>query len=310
MGDYSVFLGSGCIDKYFSVDFWPGMGDKVIAKQGQRRTGGTIANAACTTAAYGVKTYCLDVKAVGPEADFLLRDLESYGIDTSRIIRREGISDAYCAIVQDQTGERTVFVIKGDGDHSLIASGELFEFLANAGSLYGSLELEELLVNFPEVFRQQRLRGGRIAVDMELTVLKNQKWRLMAEQASVLYFNEFSIRRFAGELPDREFVEQLFAMGVETVVLTLGANGCRVMSRGGEDFSVPCYPVKVVDTTGAGDTFNSSFLAAQGFGWGLRECAEFATAAANLAVATMGPRGGVRSREEVLSFMRLHGRGI
>ena len=70
----------------------------------------------------------------------------------------------------------------------------------------------------------------------------------------------------------------------------------------GEPIHVPGYKVKAVDTTGAGDTFNASFLYGVSRGWTLRECAEFANAAAARAIGFMGARGGVATEAAVEQF--------
>jgi fructokinase len=48
--------------------------------------------------------------------------------------------------------------------------------------------------------------------------------------------------------------------GVSIVTLTKGADGVRSVTRS-LDITVPSIPVTVVDTVGAGDTFNAGFLA-------------------------------------------------
>ena len=59
----------------------------------------------------------------------------------------------------------------------------------------------------------------------------------------------------------------------------------------------------IVDTTGAGDTFNSSFMYAQSCDWSLEKSAVFATAAADMAIMKQGPRGGITTEEKVFDFI-------
>jgi fructokinase len=47
--------------------------------------------------------------------------------------------------------------------------------------------------------------------------------------------------------------------GIETVVLTLGAEGCRVLGPEG-DLRIPATPQRVVNTVGAGDAFTAAFV--------------------------------------------------
>jgi ribokinase len=61
--------------------------------------------------------------------------------------------------------------------------------------------------------------------------------------------------------------------------------------------------VPVVDTTGAGDTFNAAFVAATLRGDPLAERLRFANAAAALSVTVMGPRGLLPVPAEVATFL-------
>jgi len=64
-------------------------------------------------------------------------------------------------------------------------------------------------------------------------------------------------------------------LGWEAVCVTRGAEGC-VLLVDNEVFSAPGYPVKVVDTVGAGDAFAAAFVHGLGSGWPAGQVADFA----------------------------------
>jgi ribokinase len=82
-----------------------------------------------------------------------------------------------------------------------------------------------------------------------------------------------------------------------TVVVTLGADGVLVVDRSGAT-SVPAGEVEsVVDTTGAGDTFNGVLAASLAAGHDLVTAARRSAAAASLTVAHVGARTGMPTAE-------------
>jgi fructokinase len=89
----------------------------------------------------------------------------------------------------------------------------------------------------------------------------------------------------------KEKVETLFQKGPSVVVLTRGSLGATgYLSHGGE-VHVPAATVEIVDTVGAGDTFNAGFLAKLSELGELRKCSLRNLSEANLETAlTHGAR--------------------
>ena len=61
-----------------------------------------------------------------------------------------------------------------------------------------------------------------------------------------------------------------------------------------------------MDTTGAGDSFCSGFLAALSKNKDFKECVRFANAAGGISVMSTGATTGMKSYDEVLEFMKEH----
>jgi ADP-ribosylglycohydrolase/sugar/nucleoside kinase (ribokinase family) len=79
---------------------------------------------------------------------------------------------------------------------------------------------------------------------------------------------------------DRGQHEAAAGLFAKTVVVTDGANGSSV-ADGSEAIQVPARQTKVVDTTGAGDTYGGAFIAARLAGQDNRAAAEYATGMAS-----------------------------
>jgi fructokinase len=100
------------------------------------------------------------------------------------------------------------------------------------------------------------------------------------EEADLLKLNDEEIpvlRAYVGGTEDpREFLRELrHRYNIPTIVLTLGARGCRV-SADNVDFSEPGIPVDVVNTVGSGDAFTAGFVLQMLEGADLKTCAQHA----------------------------------
>ena len=91
--------------------------------------------------------------------------------------------------------------------------------------------------------------------------------------------------------------------GPRAVVVTRGSEGARLLRLGREPLRVPAPSVEVVDTVGAGDTFNGVFAVALTEGKSLVESARFASAAAAISVTRTGAQPSIPTRDEIEQFL-------
>lgn len=91
---------------------------------------------------------------------------------------------------------------------------------------------------------------------------------------------------------------RLWAGQGKTVVLKMGAEGCRIYS-GAAVIDVAAFAVDEVDPTGAGDSFCAGFTVAMLDGLDLPAAGRFANAVGALAVTKKGPMEGAPWRREV-----------
>ena len=90
-----------------------------------------------------------------------------------------------------------------------------------------------------------------------------------------------------GESDPKAVLKRLKSLGAEITILTLGREGS-IISRGSEEFKIPCYETKAVDPTGAGDVFGGAFLAEFLRSGDLRWAAAMGSAMASIVVEGRG----------------------
>ncbi|HWE55852.1 MAG TPA: adenosine kinase [Acidimicrobiales bacterium] len=118
-------------------------------------------------------------------------------------------------------------------------------------------------------------------------------------QADLLFANEPEALGLSGEDDLDKAVARLLE-SCPTVVVTLGAKGCLVASRDGSRVERPAAPVdKVVDTTGAGDSFAAGYLYGLVNDLGADTAAAIGATVASEVVGHLGARAGVDLRRLV-----------
>lgn len=292
---YIAAIGVSCIDEYYSMEQWIPEGEKANIRFKETRVGGMIPNAACVMAGQGKKTYLITALNSGPVSQRIKADLQKWNLDLSKCITDDSLSDPKCFILSSP-GERTILV----SDTSEIrypVDASLHSFLMGAECIYTSMMEFHRLENCEKLAGELAEHGVKLVFDMETSTFDDREDFLFS-YASLLFFNEEGWKKFKGSRDDEAAMAILFAGRVETVVITLGAEGCYCRNRE-EEIRLPGNKVEVVDTTGAGDTFNCTFTALWLAGEPLNYTAEMANAAGAHAVTVMGARGGIAKQEEI-----------
>ena len=87
------------------------------------------------------------------------------------------------------------------------------------------------------------------------------------------------------------------AAGVREVLITYGSEGAVIYGAGAPIVIAAVPPRRTVDATGCGDTFLAAYLARRIASEDLRECGEFAAAAAAINIETFGRLSRLSGRD-------------
>ena len=109
------------------------------------------------------------------------------------------------------------------------------------------------------------------------------------------------VRALSGHSELREGLESLASLCPGFLAATCGHRGLLAVWEG-EIVEVPSFPVKVLESTGAGDVFHGAFVYSLFQDWSVWRSLRFANAAGALACTRIGARGGIPPLEEVLAL--------
>ena len=98
--------------------------------------------------------------------------------------------------------------------------------------------------------------------------------------------------------------EELLRRYPEKLIITQGSRGVSTVLKDGTLLQVPCAKVNVVDTTGAGDTFQAAFAVRVTAGDSLEQALRFANTAAGLSTEKLGAQSAMPSEQQVLERLK------
>lgn len=283
----------------------------------QLHGGGTGGNAAAGLARLGVPVGFIGTVGDDGYGRWAAEDLQQEGVDTSHL---QFVDQAFTSIVLAvirPDGERELFVWPDSGGaHTLLSpEGISLEMFQTAAWLHTTgLCLREEPVRTAQLKAMRLAREAGLSVSLDLN-LRLESWGM--DQATRQVFEEAityadilfgsgsdEICPFTG-LDSIQAGAEALAGDQRTVIARLGSGGALAVSEG-EALSCPAFQVEIVDTLGAGDTFNAGFIYAQLEGFGLKESVCRGNGAAAIKIGRGGARG-LPDREELARFLEKEG---
>jgi len=197
-------------------------------------------------------------------------------------------------------------ILSGPADRAILTlPGAIDSLTAGDVSLDGVAHLHvssyfllpRLAAGLPEVFVRARAAGVTTSLDTNWDPAG--RWagvRELLPLTDVFFPNTAELAALGVAAPD------LAATGT-TVVVKEGAAGARAWWPGGGTCAVPARPVEVVDTTGAGDSFDAGFLAGFLAGEPVPRCVAMGVVAGSLSTRAAGGTTAQPTMTELLAAL-------
>jgi len=302
--------GMAVADFVFRVPEIPSRAEKYRAHSLETVVGGQAANAAIAIARLGARAVLVTRLGEAAIADSVRSALEAEGVECR--IRRRGRSAVSAAMI-DAAGERQIVNFPGEalgkGLGERLAEGlaeGLAEALAEApGALDGIIPAAVLVdVHWPEAalagLGLARSAGVPGIVDAEKPAPG-----AVLEAATHVAFSRSGLATFTG-IGDKQSALAAAADRLNAwVCVTDGAAGVSHMS-GDDARTIPAFPVRAVDTLGAGDVWHGAFALRLAEGADETTAVRFANAAAALKCAGAGGGRAAPDRNAVETLLEDH----
>ena len=303
-----VVVGSLNMDFVISVDHLPAPGETVLGRDFQMIPGGKGANQACAAGRLGANSVA--VRMIGRAgydlfADHLKASLSAASVDVTAVHASRANPTGVALIWVDRAGQNSIVVAPGANGDLASADVEAMRRVFQGGKV-ALFQLETPLPTVTAAMKLARQEGLTTIVDP--APAQPLPSDLLA-QVDILTPNESEAFMLLGQAARRvsfeeapEIARRVRGLGVGTVILKLGDQGCYYSGPAG-DMRAAAHPVAVRDATAAGDTFNGALAVAIAEGKPVAEALAFANAAAAISVTRVGAQASIPSRAEVDEFL-------
>lgn len=292
-----ICVGSAVLDQIYGVPSLPAGSGKYFAGSYRETGGGPAANGAVTIARLGGRAALWARVGSDEVGGRIVGDLAREGIDISGIRRIEGAASGVSAIIVDDGGERLIVNHADprlDRDPSWLPLGAV----GQASAVLADLRWPEGAI---AALARARAASIPAILDADTTPDAASIEAMMA--ASHVLFSQPALRTLSGA----EDIAAALASAADRVGgwvgVTCGAEGVYWLD-GGSLRHLPAFPVRAVDTTGAGDVFHGAFALAIARGEPTDHALRFAAAAAAIKCTRFGGREGIPVAADVEHFLK------
>ena len=294
-----VAIGDPVLDIVVRSSTLPKWDDKNLGESAVQLAGGSEANVACAASRLGLRTALFGNMGSGHEARFLAHALRRFGVNTAFLRRQRAISGATAVIFVSDAGERAITYVPMQRQPNRWL--ELRRLLARTHCIY---TLPYDMGAFLRMGTAANSAGTLVAVDIERAVASRPlALSTLRACVDVMFFNEAGFSTLTGVQATVEAAADFIQTSrAQVLVVSLGPRGALAVGRDGQCASQAAYPAEVVDTTGAGDTFNAAFLAAFLRGHDLQTALAQGCAAACYCIEAQGARAGLPTPDQIAAL--------
>ena len=299
-------FGSLNLDYVYQVDHFAAAGETISAKSQTVKAGGKGLNQSIALARAGAAVWHAGCVGKGGEG---LRAL----------LRENGVRDTYLLDVDALQGN-AVIQVSSAGENCIVLFGGSNRCVTEA-------QIDETLADFSPgdwlILQNEVSRVGRI---VEAGAGKGMRMVLNPSpyddalrdvdfsRLAWILVNEIEMEQLTGcREPERAFAQIHAAYPKLSVLITLGSAGSMAwqVDQGCVTHAIcPAFPVRVMDTTAAGDTYTGYFIAGLMEKRPLADCMRRASKAASIAVTLPGAAESIPKAEQLEDGPGVPGRSV
>lgn len=295
----NIVIGSSNVDMVVRTSHLPAPGETILGGEFFMNQGGKGANQAVA------------IKRLGGNLIFMAKlGNDVLGRQSVGYFKKEGIDTRYIALDEDSASGVALISVDDHAENSIVvASGanmllneqdvdKMLEEMCEGDILLMQLEIPLQTVEYAA--RKAFGKGVKVVLNpAPARSLPKELFRhLYMVTPNRIEAEMLTGIKIANDADVEKVAEEICAMGVKNVIITLGSKGCLIREEG-VSYRIDAFKVAPVDTTAAGDTFNGALCVGLSEGMDLKQAAVMASKASSIAVTRMGAQSSIPYREEL-----------
>lgn len=252
------------------IDFTPCGTSAAGQRVFEQNPGGAPANVLTALSKCGKKTAFIGKIGKDMHGAFLKSVLQENNISTDGLMEDEGVFTTLAFVALSENGERSFSFARKPGADTCLTAEEVREDIIRESRIFhlGSLSLTA------DPAKSATFRALEIAKSSGCVISYDPNYRAplwdsreaaiegmrsVLSYVDVMKLSDEETELLTGVVEPEAAAKILLEKGVSIVAVTLGADGALICTKEGSA-KVPGYRAKMVDTTGAGDSFWGGFL--------------------------------------------------
>ncbi len=241
---------------------------------------------ACGAARLGLRVAFIGLVGDDLFGQFMIKQMQSHGLNTDGVVIDPDLTTGI-SIILSKTTDRAILTFPGSIPELGMAHIN-FDLLDRTRHVHvGSYFLiEKLRRDLPEMFKTAKEKGLSTSLDTNWD--PHNRWDIdsVIPFVDILFPNENELRKLTGKTDLYAGLERMSKV-IPLLVVKLGEKGA-ILKRGDQIIESSSIKVKVIDTVGAGDSFDAGFIYSYLNGMDLQECLRIACICGSLSTRSSG----------------------
>ncbi len=293
-----VGIGAAVFDILMTMDSFPPEDTKLQGKETKLQCGGPCATALVAMRKLGVNSAYMGALGDDMYGDHIRGAFDKYGVDRSKVRTVPDVQSFHSVVlINESNASRTCVWNRGTLTPPVAEDVDL-EMLKKAKYLH--LDGHQLDC---AIFAAEKARQYGVTVSLDAGGTYPGIEKLLPLVDVLIPSEEFALKITGCDRAEAAAAVLREKYQPETLIITQGSRGGFIWEAG-KAIRYPVFPVKAIDSNGAGDTFHGAFVAARVKGMDVAQAAAFASATSALKCTRFGAQEGIPGYDEVLEFMQ------